>query len=92
MILTRLIGGLLDLFAGVLNAIPDAPLPAVASNALEDFATEIGASLGGLDSMVPITEAAVFVGWVLSTYVPIMVTYQTARWVWTHLPIIGNGG
>lgn len=92
MIVRLLLGGLLDLLTAVLDAVPDAPLPAVASDALEDFATELGGSLGGLDSVVPITEVAVFVGWVLSTYVPIILTYQVAHWVWTHLPVFGNGG
>lgn len=92
MIIDLLVGGMLDLLTLVLGAIPDAPLPAVASDALEDFATEIGSSLGGLDGIIPITEAGVFVGWVLGTYVPIILTYQVAHWVWTHLPIVGNGG
>lgn len=92
MIVLVLVGGLLDVLAAVLGAIPDASLPAIASTSLEDFAEEIGGALGGLDSLLPITEAAVFVGWVLGTYVPIAVAYYVAHWVWTHLPVIGNGG
>lgn len=92
MITDLIVGGLLDLLTVILDAVPDAPLPGVASDALEDFATELGASLGGLDSIIPITEASVFVGWVLGTYIPIVITYQVAHWIWTHLPIVGNGG
>jgi hypothetical protein len=87
-----LVTGLLDLLTLILETIPDASLPAVASNALEDFAIEIGAALGGLDGMLPISEIGVFVGWVLGTYVPIIVAYQIAHWVWAHLPVIGSGG
>lgn len=92
MIVDLLVGGLLDLLTLVLAAIDDVSLPGAASTALEDLATEIGGKLGGLDSVVPITEASVFVGWVLGTYVPVIVAYQVAHWIWTHLPIIGNGG
>lgn len=91
MVVEFIVGALLDLLTLVLAAIPDVSLPAIASDSLESLATTIGGQLGGLDQVVPITEAAVFLGWVLGTYVPIMVAYQIAHWVWTHLPIIGNG-
>lgn len=91
MIVRELVGGLLSVIAAVLRVIPDQPLPSIASDALDDFAVEIGGALGGLDGLLPISEIAVFVGWVLGTWLPAMVTYQVAHWVWGHLPIIGNG-
>lgn len=91
MIIELLVTALLGLLTLVLEAIPDANLPVAAGNALSSLATTIGGSLGGLDAMLPISEVATFVGWVLGTYVPIMVAYQIAHWVWTHLPVIGNG-
>lgn len=91
MIVELIVTALLALLTVILEAIPDANLPEAAATALESFATTIGGALGGLDSMLPVTEVATFVGWVLGTYVPIMVAYQIAHWVWTHLPVIGNG-
>lgn len=91
MIVTELLGGLLDVLTAILTAIPDASLPAGAADVLETFAEEIGGKVGGLDSVLPITEASVLVGWILGTYVPVVVAYQVAHWVWTHLPVIGNG-
>ncbi len=92
MIVDSLVGGLLDLLTLIFGVIPDASLPAVAASSLDSFASEIGGALGGLDGFLPISEVAVFIGWVLGTFVPIMIAYQVSHWVWTHLPVIGNGG
>lgn len=91
MIVELAVEALLGLLTLILEAIPDGSLPSVAATALEQFADVIGGALGGLDGILPITEVAVFVGWALGTYVPIAVTYQVSHWIWTHLPIIGNG-
>lgn len=92
MIPTTIVEALLGLLQAILSAIPDASLPAAASTVLSDFATLLGSQLGGLDGMLPISEIGAVVGWVLGTYVPVVIAYQIAHWVWTHLPIIGNGG
>lgn len=91
MIVDALLGGLLAVLTAVLGAIPDAALPSVAATALEDFAEQIGGALGGLDGMLPISEVAVFVGWVLGTWLPAIAAYQVAHWVWGHIPVFGNG-
>lgn len=91
MIVELLVTGLLGILTLILEAIPDASLPGAAADMLTDFAGTIGGALGGLDSLLPITELATFVGWVLGTYVPIAVAYQSAMWVWAHLPVIGSG-
>jgi hypothetical protein len=91
-IVQLLLDALLAVLTLVLAAIPDVSMPAAASSALSSFATTLGAQLGGLDGMLPITEVGSFVGWVLGTYVPIVIAYHVAHWVWTHLPVIGNGG
>jgi hypothetical protein len=82
---------LLDALTFLLELVPDASLPAVASNALDNLAVQIGGTLGGLDQLLPISECAIFVGWVLGTLVPIAVVLQTSTWVWSMLPVIGNG-
>lgn len=91
MVIELVLDVLLGLLTLVLEAIPDATLPVIATNALNDLATEIGGALGGLDGMLPISEVAVFVVWVLGTYVPIVAAYKVSVWVWGHLPVIGNG-
>lgn len=91
MIIELLVGALLDVLTYLLDLIPDASLPAAAANALDSFAGQIGGSLGGLNGLLPISECMVFIGWVLGTYVPIVIALQTSMWVWAHLPIIGNG-
>lgn len=90
MITMLLLGGLLDLLTAVLDAIPDLTLPF--GTIPETFAGVVGGALGGLDAVVPITEVSVLVGWVLTVYLPVVFAYATARWVFTHLPVIGNGG
>jgi len=91
MIVELLVTAILDLLTLILSAIPDASLPASAADILTDFASTIGGALGGLDSILPITELAIIAGWILGTYVPIAVAYQTSLWVWAHIPVIGSG-
>lgn len=74
----------------LLEALPDVELPV--GTYVEDFAAAIGGALGGLDGILPITEVAEVTGWILTVYVPVVIAYTVARWVYTHLPIIGNGG
>lgn len=90
MIPLRVVQALLGLLTLILEAIPDGTLPV--GDYVEDFATAIGGALGGLDGFLPITEMSVVVGWIMVTYVPIVVTYHIVRWAYTHLPVIGNGG
>lgn len=86
MLLTAILGGL----TAILEAIPDATLPVGTYPA--QFASAIGGALGGLDGFLPITEMSVVVGWVLATYVPLCLAYYLTLWIYTHLPVIGNGG
>lgn len=90
MIVDLLISGALEVVSGLLGFIPDGANPFGA--ATEEYAELVGSAVGGLDGLLPITELLVAVGWVLTTYVPVVVTYSVARWVYTHLPVIGNGG
>lgn len=92
MIVQTAVTALLGVLSLALSAIPDGSLPAAAAGYLSSFASTIGGALGGLDAVLPITEAAIFVGWILGTYVPIVVTYRITHWVYVHLPVIGNGG
>lgn len=90
MIVVEAVSGLLDLLTALLGAIPDLTLPF--GDYPEDFAVEIGGALGGLDGVVPISESAVVAGWALTAYLPVAVSFQITRWVYTHLPVVGNGG
>lgn len=81
------VGGLL---IAVLGALPDLTLPV--GDHMDDFAAAIGGALGGLDGILPISELSEVAAWVLVTYVPVVFAYNSARWVYTHLPVIGNGG
>lgn len=81
-----LVGGLTE----ILEAIPDGTIET--GTYLETFAERVGGALGGLDAVVPISECLVVVSWVLVTYVPMVITFLVARFVFTHLPVIGNGG
>lgn len=78
------------LLLALLEFLPDLTLPV--GDYPEDFAQAIGSALGGLDGLLPITEVAEVAGWVLTVYVPVVIAYSAARWVYTHLPVIGNGG
>lgn len=90
MIVQALVEGVLYVLTALLEAIPDVTLPF--GNYPDRFAQEIGGALGSLDAVVPVTEASVVVGWFLVSYVPIVVTFVVVRWVYEHLPVIGNGG
>lgn len=79
----------MSLLTTILEAIPDVEVPV--GDYPDDFAGIIGGSLGGLDGFLPISETAEVVGWVLLTYVPVVVAFQITRWVYTHIPIVGNG-
>lgn len=85
-LLTAVLGGLTSL----LEAIPDATLDD--GGYPEQFAEAIGGAMGGLDGFLPISELVVVVGWILTTYLPVCVVFYTVRWIYTHLPVIGNGG
>jgi len=90
MITDLIVGGILDLLTALLDALPDLTLPF--GTYPEQFASTIGGGLGGLDGILPITEVAVVVGWVLTTFVPVAIAFHITRWVYEHLPIVGNGG
>lgn len=90
MIVELLVTGLFDILSGLLGFVPDGANPFGAST--EDYADALGSAVGGLDGLLPITELLVAVGWVLTTYVPVVMSYSVARWIYTHLPVIGNGG
>lgn len=90
MIVEAILVGLLSLLANILEALPDLTVPV--GDYTDDFAEAIGGALGGLDGFLPITELATVAGWILTVYVPVVVAYHVARWVYTHLPVIGNGG
>lgn len=90
MIVELIVTGLLDIIGGLLELVPDGGNPFGAVT--EDYAEGLGSAVGGLDGLLPISEMLTAVGWVLTTYVPVVVTYNVSRWVYTHLPVIGNGG
>lgn len=90
MIVEAILVGVLGALTTLLETIPDATLPVGTYPA--QFAEAIGGALGGLDGFLPISEMAVVVGWVLATYVPVVLTYHLVLWIYTHLPVIGNGG
>lgn len=89
MITDLIIEAVLGALTYLLEQIPDLSIPV--GTYPEDFAGIIGGALGGLDGFLPISETVEVVGWVLVTYIPVVVAYQLTRWVYTHLPVIGNG-
>lgn len=90
MITELVVNALLGLLTVILEALPDLTVPL--GDYTDDFAEAIGGALGGLDGFLPISEMAVVVAWILTTYLPVVVAYNVSRWVYTHLPVIGNGG
>lgn len=90
MLVEAIVLGVLSMLTAILAALPDLSLPA--GGYVDDFAAAIGGALGGLDGFLPITEVSTFAGWVLGVYLPVVVAYNVSRWVYTHLPVIGNGG
>lgn len=90
MIVVAIVDAIVGALVAVLDALPDLTLPF--GDYPTEFAELLGGALGGLDSVVPITEAATVAGWVLITYVPIVIAFSVTRWIYTHLPVIGNGG
>lgn len=90
MLTELMVGVMLGLWTAILEALPDLTIPV--GDYPDEFAEAIGGALGGLNGFLPITEMSVVAGWVLTVYVPVCVAYYVARWVYTHLPIIGNGG
>lgn len=90
MIVEKIVVAVMGLLNVILEALPDVTVPV--GDYTDDFAEAIGGALGGLDGFLPITETATLVGWVLTVYVPVVVAYHVARWIYTHLPVIGNGG
>lgn len=90
MIVQTILEAISGLLVTILDALPDLTLPV--GTYPEDFATAIGGALGGLDGILPISETALVVAWVLTVYVPVVFAYNMTRWIYTHLPIIGNGG
>lgn len=90
MIVEAILNTIAGLLVELLEAIPDLTLPV--GTYPEDFAEALGGALGGLDGVLPISELALVTAWILTVYVPVVFAYSMARWVYTHLPIIGNGG
>lgn len=90
MIPKAILNSVAGLLVAILDALPDLTLPV--GTYPEDFAEAIGGALGGLDGILPISELATVTAWILTVYVPVVFAYSMARWVYTHLPVIGNGG
>lgn len=90
MITELVVNALLGLLTVILEALPDVTVPV--GDYTDDFAEAIGGALGGLDGFLPISETATVVAWILTVYLPVVVAYNVSRWVYTHLPVIGNGG
>lgn len=89
MITEAIVSALLGALTSILEAIPNGTIDT--GTYLEDFAERVGGALGGLDTIVPVSECMVVVSWVLITYVPMVIAFMVARFVWTYLPVIGNG-
>lgn len=90
MVVELIVTSLLSLLTAILEALPDLTVPV--GDYPTEFAEAIGGALGGLDGFLPIVEMATVAGWVLGVYVPVVVAYNVTRWLYTHLPVIGNGG
>lgn len=90
MIVDLILEAVTGVLVALLDALPDLTLPV--GTYPDDFAEALGGALGGLDGILPISELALVVAWVLTVYVPVVFAYNMARWVYTHLPVIGNGG
>jgi len=85
-----LIEALLWVLGGALRAmaaiLPDVDFPFSAE--LSSFATTIGQYLRGLDGFLPVSEYVVFLGWVLSVYLPFVVGFYVVRFIYSHIPVI----
>lgn len=81
--IVNLITGLVDVLVGI---APDLTLPF--GTYPTQFANFAGSQLAGLNTILPITELAIVVGWVLSLYVPVVFTFYVVRWIWAHVPFI----
>lgn len=90
MVIELLFEVLLGALTAMLEAIPNGELDT--GTYIDDFAEMVGGGVGALDAVVPVTEAMFMLSWVLITYVPCVIAFTIARWVFTHLPVIGNGG
>lgn len=87
---------LLELIALLLDAvsflIPDVDLPSSVTTLVDDFGPIIVGYLFALNGILPVAELATFAGWVMTLYLPAAVTYAIARWLYSHIPVLGKGG
>lgn len=88
MIVEGLVWAMAQLITGVTFLLPDLEIPY--STELLDFAALIGSYVGMLNSVIPVAEAGVFLGWVFAVWLPVYLSFIVARWVWAHLPVIGS--
>jgi hypothetical protein len=88
-LLLSLIELLLD---GVALLIPDVDLPSSVTTLVDDFGPIIVGYLFALNGLLPVAELATFAGWVMTLYLPAAVTYSIARWLYSHIPVLGKGG
>lgn len=76
--------GLLD------SIVPDIDLDEYIADA-ESGATWAGSMVGFLSPVLPVSTLADFAAWMVATYLPCWLLFVTVRWVYAHLPVIGNG-
>lgn len=88
MIVELFVGAVIGLVEGLVGLLPTVSLPF--ADTLSDFAELIGSQLGGLNSFLPISEAASVIGWALTVYLPFVLTFLLVRWVYSMLPVVGQ--
>lgn len=74
--------------SGLTSLLPDVDLPY--DSELDALASQIAGSLGVLDSFFPVYETATFLAWAFTVWLPVVLSFLVAKWVWQHLPVIGS--
>jgi len=59
---------------------------------VEDTAMTIASYMGPVDTVLPAYETMVAVGVVILIWLPAVVAYSLANWIYRHVPVLGGGG
>jgi len=88
--LLSLLGALLDAIASVLPSVEDLPWSG-ATTSISNWLESVGGMAGPFDHWIPLAEIFDVMDWMVTYYLPVVVTYLTVRWVYAHLPVVGKG-
>jgi hypothetical protein len=91
MITQFLLDGVTGLLSAIFALLPSASLSALFVT-VDSTATSIGQAVAPWNTYLPLSEVVGMIALLLATWLPALLGYKVANWVWRHFPQIGGFG